>query len=378
MAKRLKHHSGSSLPVSNRFEVLSDASEDESDASHSQTKASTGIKKPKKLPNIVLDGHLTDHKATMESLKSNLSNEVDVRCQFNKTVIKTKSKEDFNKTKEFLQAKKYAFFSHTPIDDKPLHMVLKGLPPKTSVEDISAELTQKEFKVLKMKLFGKKNSEEGGLDTPTVMSVIFDKGTDIKKVMAVNRLYYSVVSWEKYINKSQVTQCYKCLKFGHISVNCNRIQVCLNCAGNHTVKDCVNETPKCSNCKKAHPANSKECEFYQRSASRNKQSIADKSTNVFAPNKQEFKKTQPGLSYMSALAGPSHQRTQSSLSHSQANTRPTHSDEFNFIKEMKSLFQELNMVKIINAVKIISTKLKTCNGTFEKMTTVLEVLFELF
>jgi hypothetical protein len=263
-------------------------------------------------------------------------------------------------------------------------MVLKGLPPGTSTADIEDELTQNDFKVIKIKTFAKKNTtiseETSGPYTPTIMSVIFDKGTDIKKVLAMRRLYYSVVSWEKYVNKSQVTQCYKCLKFGHISVNCNRAQKCLICAGNHMVKDCVNDTTKCSNCDKEHSANSKECEFYKVSAKRREKAPIKKTPSVPPSNKSEpSKRVQNGITFASTVAGPSSQIVVPPSTLTQTNNpRSSQSEEFNFIKEIKSLFKDLNMAKIINAVKVISTKLRSCNDTFEKVTTVLEVIFELF
>ena len=51
-------------------------------------------------------------------------------------------------------------------------------------------------------------------------------------------------------NFVELTQCYKCSRFGH-KANCctEKTPSCPNCAGNHSLKDCpINFSPKCSNC----------------------------------------------------------------------------------------------------------------------------------
>lgn len=397
MAKRIKHFTGAAVATSNRFEVLSDNSDDEigdgvgdpSTANQQSGKTPT-IKKPRKLPNIVVDGHLNNHKVTMESLKAKLTGDVDVRCQNNRTVFKANSSDDFHKIKEFLKESKYSFYTHTPVDEKPLHMVLKGLPPGTSPTDIQDELTQNQLQVLKVTPFS--NKKEGVNSASTIMSVIFNKGTDIKKVMAVRRLYYSVISWEKYVNKSQITQCYKCLKFGHIAVNCNRAQKCLNCAADHSVKDCLSDVSKCSNCNGAHQANFKECVFQKRILeSRAKTSANETSqrTRINRAGPSQVSQTQTNVqpqhpqartscSYSSLLRNSSQIVEHSMAAPSQTSSQNDPSAEYNLFRELKSLFQEVNIAKIISAVKLISFRLKSCNDTFEKVTAALEIIFELF
>lgn len=75
------------------------------------------------------------------------------------------------------------------------------------------------------------------------------------------------------IDHSPVTQCFKCLGFGHMARDCNEEHCCGYCAGNHDTRECANRslTPCCTNCKNvrsssgnAHPAYSSECPEWQR------------------------------------------------------------------------------------------------------------------
>lgn len=61
---------------------------------------------------------------------------------------------------------------------------------------------------------------------------------------------------EDFVN---VTQCFKCLEFGHLAKHCSNKEVCSHCAGEHTFKDCqekTNEKLCCTNCKKNDDKNS--------------------------------------------------------------------------------------------------------------------------
>lgn len=63
----------------------------------------------------------------------------------------------------------------------------------------------------------------------------------------------------------EVTQCLKCLKFGHPAKNCLEVKNnCAHCANpGHIHRECplINEIPKCSNCKGLHSAFDKTCSF---------------------------------------------------------------------------------------------------------------------
>jgi hypothetical protein len=65
---------------------------------------------------------------------------------------------------------------------------------------------------------------------------------------------------EKYTPQYQLTQCYKCQRFGHKAGFCRGKERCGKCSGeNHTTKDCTNSIPRCVNCGEDHPAWHPDC-----------------------------------------------------------------------------------------------------------------------
>ena len=66
--------------------------------------------------------------------------------------------------------------------------------------------------------------------------------------------------------KPKVTQCFKCLGFGHEANKCIKNTKCVRCGEDgHVVKDCTVERAhvKCGNCGEQHPATYKGCQVYK-------------------------------------------------------------------------------------------------------------------
>ena len=58
-------------------------------------------------------------------------------------------------------------------------------------------------------------------------------------------------------------QCFKCQAHGHIAANCDNMQKCPKCGGNHHIKDCNQNEPCCANCNEKHSAAYKGCQKYK-------------------------------------------------------------------------------------------------------------------
>ena len=78
----------------------------------------------------------------------------------------------------------------------------------------------------------------------------------LKRGMSIKgRFYYP----EKYTPEHNITQCYKCYKFGHLAKHCKNKQKCGNCGNeDHNTASCTNDT-KCAGCGDSHPAWHIEC-----------------------------------------------------------------------------------------------------------------------
>lgn len=382
MTKRRKTGDGSVSVVSeNPYAPLSDLSESEDDdVQGAEGGDSSKVKAPgarkSKVPKIFVDGYFNNHKTTLEALKQALEAPFSTKFGNGRTTLQVNSIKDFEKAKEFLTNRAYRFFTHTPSELKPLHMVMKGIPPSVSPEDVEEDLRTLNFNVLKVTPFIKK---EGGVETTlSTMSIHFDKGTQASLVYKIRAICHCCVTWEKYKNKSKIMQCFKCLKFGHISVNCEREQRCLKCAGYHSVKDCiVEDVVKCANCGEEHVATTKSCPKYPK--------VDTEKTKKEERKKPPNPPTTPGSNkpdrkglYSQKVIGESTSRgNQPSTSHTHGASQSS-ATIGECLTDMKSLFKEFNIQKIIGALKTIKERINKSSSTLDKIATVLEVLFEFF
>lgn len=65
--------------------------------------------------------------------------------------------------------------------------------------------------------------------------------------------------------KTGPSQCHRCQRFGHGSLNCGHAPRCVKCACTHLTNECVkprDQAPTCSNCNGAHTANYRGCPSY--------------------------------------------------------------------------------------------------------------------
>lgn len=76
-------------------------------------------------------------------------------------------------------------------------------------------------------------------------------GSLFNKMLSYGKVY---IGWESLpvYEDLTVSRCYKCQGFRHKSSNCNRAEVCGNCAGNHSTLGCERQIKKCINCKIAN------------------------------------------------------------------------------------------------------------------------------
>jgi hypothetical protein len=64
---------------------------------------------------------------------------------------------------------------------------------------------------------------------------------------------------EKYTPQYQLTQCYKCQRYGHKADHCRGKEKCARCGDDHATKDCQTDAYKCANCGDDDPAWHRDC-----------------------------------------------------------------------------------------------------------------------
>ena len=113
--------------------------------------------------------------------------------------------------------------------------------------------------------------------TPPVKVILDSKEEKDRITQAKFHIYhqrFNVVSFEE---DPLVSQCHKCLLFGHHARICNAEQRCNRCGGSHRHTDCqVNrDEAKCCNCGGAHAASFKGCAKYKTAVAAEKEKLKE-------------------------------------------------------------------------------------------------------
>ncbi|GFV62655.1 nucleic-acid-binding protein from transposon X-element [Trichonephila clavipes] len=205
----------------------------------------------------------------------------------------TDTDEQYDNLQAFLETTNFRFFSITPKKDRPIKVVIKGLPRDTDTSDIHNDLIEEGFTITKVtQLVGKITKQK-----LPVFLISLPRNIHNAKIFDLKKLSFLSVNVEGYDNKG-VTQCYSCQKFNHTSDNCRLTPRCLKCGENHQTRECgihKVEQAFCINCQKfGHMANYAGCPLYPK---------PKKSTNT--PNNNNYTAVvnslvRPNISYAQA------------------------------------------------------------------------------
>lgn len=177
--------------------------------------------------------------------------------------VMVKTKPDYDKVKDYLLGIKAEFFSHDLPGEKPFKVVLRGLP-NIETSEIATELTD-HYKLQPSAVFRMtRRDEKSKVYRDSLYLIHFKKrSVTLSSLQAIRSLFSVIVKWEPYRGgRSDVTQCQKCLNFGHGTRNCYILPHCSNCAGKHATSErrlAEAVEFKCANCGGAHQGSSREC-----------------------------------------------------------------------------------------------------------------------
>lgn len=180
------------------------------------------------------------------------------------TKIMSSSLEEYGKLGAILKSGSVEFYTHDLPSTKPLKVVLRGLPPFNAAE-VKAEIENIGLKPLAVFPMTRRSSANKNATYRDQLFLIhFVKGsTSIAALRNIRDLFRVIISWEPYRPQHRdVTQCMKCLRFGHGTKNCHMNPRCDKCALNHISVNCGQSDdiePKCANCGEAHNASNRSC-----------------------------------------------------------------------------------------------------------------------
>ncbi|GFX37331.1 nucleic-acid-binding protein from transposon X-element [Trichonephila clavipes] len=252
------------IDVNNRFEKINE--NDENIAGTSQNtinfapSKTTETDKTNSLPPPVF---LNLENNYMEQLKT--LNEIipTLRSKKTGTLIKlyTNNSHDYELLQNSVEKLKYQFFTIKPKHERPIKVVVKGLPTNTETRDIHENLIELGFTVDKAtQLVGKITKQP-----LPVFLINLPRNIHNLKIFHLTLLCYLTVRVEGYDGKG-VTQCYSCNKFHHTAENCHFTPCCLKCGEAHQTRECAIkklEKTYCINCHVyGHMANYSKCPLY--------------------------------------------------------------------------------------------------------------------
>ncbi|GFX37780.1 nucleic-acid-binding protein from transposon X-element [Trichonephila clavipes] len=115
--------------------------------------------------------------------------------------------------------------------DRPIKIVIKGLPRDTSLSNIQNELETLGFKLDRVsQLTGRITKQLLPIFLVTLPRNLFNS-----KIFDLNKLCYLSVRVDGY---ERVTKCFSCNKFNHTAENCHHKPRCLKGGLNHQTKEC--------------------------------------------------------------------------------------------------------------------------------------------
>lgn len=248
------------------------------------------------------------------------------------------------------------------INDRPLKIVIKGLPINTPHEDIEEELINNKMRPRKINQL-RRSSDLAPLP---IFQVHLDKTENVEDVYDITELCCVQVVVEPYLARSKPLQCYNCQGWNHGSSNCHCKPKCVKCAGEHPTRECkkpLNSKTKCANCGGAHTANYSGCPKAPRSK------ITVKNNNN--PTTFIAKKVIPGVSFAQAAAA----RKVTSPTEPQSADQTEEIINSNYVTNegMKQITELLRFIK--NIEKIFGNDLETLNNQMETTTNPLNQLF---
>ena len=150
--------------------------------------------------------------------------------------INTKSIEDHRTTITLLDQMNIQYFTYPTYLDKIPKIVLKGLPPETSGEEIMKELVSNKYPVMNIRQLRKTNYAENGHKTYTNLPIwvlTLTTSKSIKDFENLRTLFYFKIKIELYQGRVGTIQCFNCQQYGHKAGWCTAHPKCMRCAEDH-------------------------------------------------------------------------------------------------------------------------------------------------
>ncbi|GFT59730.1 nucleic-acid-binding protein from transposon X-element [Trichonephila clavipes] len=177
---------------------------------------------------------------------------------------------EYRNLSRWLEQSGVEFKSFMLKQDRPVKVVIRGLPSNTEPEDIKNEIEAEGFKVAKI-------SQMKNYRTKAPMPLFYlqiENGADAPKIFNFTELFGTRIEVKPFDRGNKINQCWRCQGWFHSSEVCHLPPRCVRCAGPHLAKDCTrafDEPLRCANCSGEHAANWSRCPKHPKNAQKKNQ-----------------------------------------------------------------------------------------------------------
>ncbi|GFY30083.1 nucleic-acid-binding protein from transposon X-element [Trichonephila clavipes] len=134
---------------------------------------------------------------------------------------------------KLLEDLKYPFYTFTPKHERPIKVVLKGLPRNTKTTEIHSDLLDLGFTINKV-------TQITGNITKQLLPVFIislPRNPTNDKIFDLKKLSYLSIIVEGFESRG-IIQCFQCNQFNHTAEHCHLTPKCLKCGEKHQTRDC--------------------------------------------------------------------------------------------------------------------------------------------
>ncbi|GFU75267.1 nucleic-acid-binding protein from transposon X-element [Trichonephila clavipes] len=285
------------LPQGAHFNNLEDSGPVENENNPNGSKNSTSQNAPQtQLPPPIMLFVEENYKAQMAAITKAFPK---IRSRLTGEFLKlyTDSAEERRMAVQHLTMLDFQFYTIKSKAERPIKVVIKGLPRNTNPEEIKQDLEILGYTPDRVnQLIGRKNKRP-----LPIFLITLPRNLDNLKIFDLKTINYLSITVEGYDGRG-VTQCYTCNNFNHSSENCHLKPRCLKCGENHLTRDCPIkqklETPYCINCNiYGHMANYRGCPSFPKPPKGAAKNNRNSYTNIYNSL------VRPNISYAQATTG---------------------------------------------------------------------------
>lgn len=356
----------------NRFAPLQNSDDDNDSENEDEMQIS------RKPPPIVIHCKTNDHKSYVKAVENVVTKGFHIKYTNQNTNLYIYNQEEYKKYLELLKGNEtLQYHTYTPKNERKHAFILRGMDSASDTDEIKEEL-ENQHKMEVDKVFKLKNTNKG------LFLVVCDSAVTLKylnkNIRYVNR---TKVTWERRHNIPPITQCRRCQAWGHSTSNCYSEPKCLKCADSHWTRECqkvkkedpnTNKHIKCANCLGNHLAFDKECPVFLRKLElknkTTKERLAPKFVAAPIPTTNPWFKNRtanPNTALpQNTTAQPTQQHQQQQQQQTQQHPNNQLSGFNELTNEIAQLNQLINIEKMLQLVKELNAKLRSCTSEMEK------------